>query len=287
MLRSYTAASTKRSFASLSAVRSRRSTGLVYTQIDTQIDEPWPRTGAWWSNEVNDCNLDSAPVWRSRASVAADAINSAAAEALLDAHNVALQNQAEMLRAEASAEMAAAMQKQQEMLTAVQQENRLLQQDIAAQQQELQQQANKSNAVDDTPAAAVGEEIEQLRNQLASVRRTLRLAVLDKSFTATPAAELLSLPASALQGVGGKTATALEAVGIATLGDLATWKVIGAARAACAQDSSAAAVGLASCTGEVQALQALRLKTAEDVAEWKFALFAETMAMEATDRQED
>jgi hypothetical protein len=98
---------------------------------------------------------------------------------------------------------------------------------------------------------------------------------------------LLSLPASALQGVGGKTATALEGVGIATVGDLATWKVVGAARAACAQDGSAPAVGLASCTGEVQTLQALRLKTAEDVAEWKFAVFAEAMALEATDRQED
>ena len=253
-----------------------------------QLEDSGPCTGVW-SEEASGaaCDLGSAPVWRSRASVAAggDTINSAAAEALLAAHDVALQNQAERLRAEASANLAAALQKQQELLAASQQENQLLQQDIEAQRQQLQRQADQR--VDDKPAAAVGDETESLRNQLATARSILRLAVLDKAFTETPAAELLSLPASALQGVGGKTATALEAVGIATVGDLASWKVVGDARAACAQDGSAPAVGLASCTVEAQTLQTLRLKTAEDVAEWKFAVFAEAMALQATDRQED
>ena len=98
------------------------------------------------------------------------------------------------------------------------------------------------------------------------------------------------MPASALQGVGGKTATTLESVGIATVGDLAAWKVVGAARAACAaQDGRTPAVGLASCTDEAEALRALRLKTAEDVADWKFAAIAqalETMAVEAMAQQQ-
>ena len=114
---------------------------------------------------------------------------------------------------------------------------------------------------------------------------------MDEAFADTPAAERPSLPASALQGVGGKTAKSLESVGAATVGDLATWRVVGAARAACAtQDGSADAVGLASCTDEAKALQLLRLKTAADVASWKYASFAqalEAMATEETTQQED
>ena len=281
--------SSTRSFASLSALR-RQTNGLVYTQIE----DAGPCTGARRYNAANDAfSLSSAPVWRSGTVRAApNAINAAAAQALMEAHSVALQKQAEQLRAEASASLASTMREQQRLLSAAQQEIQTLQQDLEAKRQELQQQIDKHAAVSAAPAAHdADEEIERLRSQLLNVRGLLRVAVLDKTFTETPMAELLSLPASALQGVGGKTATTLESAGIATVGDLAAWKVVEAARAACAaQGGSTPAVGLASCTDEAIALRALRLKTAEDVADWKFAAIAqalETMAVEAMAQQQE
>jgi len=103
--------------------------------------------------------------------------------------------------------------------------------------------------------------------------------VLDKAYADTPAAELLTLPASALQGVGGKTAVTLESVGITTIGELAAWKTLHAAKQASdAEEGSMPAVGLASvCAVEAKALEALRLKTAEELASWKFASFAEAI----------
>jgi predicted flap endonuclease-1-like 5' DNA nuclease len=247
----------------------------------TQIEDAGPFAGARRYNDAQGDalpdGLRAAPQWRTTAA-AAEVINSAAAEALLAAHDAALRRQAEELRAEACEMLRLAVAEQSSSLAAAKAENQVLQGQLAAQQQQQLQQQQQQQQQQQHPQSAVDEAAE-LRRELCTAHGFLRAAVLDKAYADTPAAELLTLPASALQGVGGKTAVTLESVGITTIGELAAWKTLHAAKQASdAEEGSMPAVGLASvCAVEAKALEALRLKTAEELASWKFASFAEAI----------
>ena len=98
--------------------------------------------------------------------------------------------------------------------------------------------------------------------------------LLDKAYAETPAASLLSLPADSLQGVGGKTAEALAAIGISTVGELSRWPALAQARAVAEESPDGAAAELAGCAAEEKALKALRIKTVADAAGWKYFQYA-------------
>ncbi len=118
----------------------------------------------------------------------------------------------------------------------------------------------------------------------APAHALLRSAVLDKAYAETPAASLLSLPADSLQGVGGKTAEALAAIGISTVGELSRWPALAQARAVVEESPDGAAAELAGCAAEEKALKALRIKTVADAAGWKYGQYA--LALEAIAEEE-
>ena len=267
--------------ASLSATVARNPSRVFRT-----IEEParttrsrrFARSGSSAAPADAACDLSQPPSWRAPA--AAPIADASVAEALLEAHEAALEVQARELEAkawEAAEEFSTVVASKQAELDAAHCSIASLEQRLAKQERDLTSLRAQAAAAP-APAAAAPDasaaEVQELQAKLASAHALLRSAVLDKAYAETPAASLLSLPADSLQGVGGKTAETLAAIGISTVGELSRWPALAQARAVAEESPDGAAAELAACAAEEKALKALRIKTVADAASFKYGQYA-------------